>query len=85
MLFIFINMAVKSFATLAQKENFKIKFAEIVLNNEQLRNKYSIQFFDTLAKSNYVISGLDGKSMNVTTCMTEEELELYRSLKNNWQ
>lgn len=79
-------MAAKNpFATAAQKENFKIKFAELVQHNEKLSNKYTIQFFDTAAKSNYVINGLDGKSMNVNQHLSLDELEAYRDLKNHWQ
>lgn len=62
-----------------------MKFAEIVLHNEKLRNKYSIQFFDTIAGSNYSITGLDGKSINVTQFLTIEELDAYRTLKIYWQ
>jgi hypothetical protein len=75
----------KSFATLSQKENFKTKFAEIVANNEALNGKYSIQFFDTAAKSNYAFSNLNGKSINIMEHLSVEELEQYRVLKNHWQ
>ena len=79
-------MAAKTtFATAVQKENFKTKFAELVQHNEKLNHKYTIQFFDTAAKSNYVINGLDGKSINVMQHLSIEELESYRELKNHWQ
>jgi hypothetical protein len=78
-------MAVKPFASELQKERFKVNFEEIVKDNESLNNKYSIQFFDTGTKSNYVIKGLDGKSLNVLSSLSIEELEKYRLLKLNWQ
>ena len=80
-------MAIKKslLATEIQKENFKVRFADIVKDNEKLRNNYKIQFFDTMAKSNYVFNGTDGKSINVISILNAEELEAYRSLKNNWQ
>jgi hypothetical protein len=75
----------KTFATASQKEYFKSRFADIVVGNQQLHQNYTIQFFDTAAKSNYVIQHLNGKSMNVIDHMSESELERYRVLKNNWQ
>jgi len=72
-------------ATAVKKENFVIKFGEIVKDNEKLRDNYKIQFFDTAAKSNYVINGLNGKSMNVLESLTLEEREEYKVLKSNWQ
>jgi len=78
-------MAVKGFATAVQKENFRINFGDIVQHNETLNNKYSIQFFDTTTKSNYVINGADGKSINVLNSLSFEELEKYRALKIHWQ
>ena len=75
----------KAFATLSQKENFRTKFAEIVANNPELSNKYTIQFFDTAAKSNYAFSNLSGKSINIMEHLSVEELEQYRVLKNKWQ
>jgi hypothetical protein len=78
-------MAAKTLATALQKENFKQNFAEIVKDNESLNNKYSVQFFDTATKSNYVINGLDGKSINVLQSLSFEELDKYRALKSHWQ
>jgi hypothetical protein len=78
-------MAVKPLATILQKENFKIKFSEIVKNNAQLHDKFTVHFFDSPTRSNYVINGLDGKSINVIPFLSEEELESYRDLKNHWQ
>jgi hypothetical protein len=78
-------MAVKTLATSLQKENFKVNFADIVKDNATLNNKYSIQFFDSPTKSNYVINGLDGKSINVIQSLSFEELDKYRVLKNHWQ
>jgi hypothetical protein len=75
----------KTFATLSQKESFRTRFAEIVNHNQGLNNNYSIQFFDTATKSNYVFNSPDGKSMNIMEHLSEDELELYRVLKNNWQ
>jgi len=75
----------KTFATVSQKENFREKFAEIVAQNEALKNKYNIQFFDTAAKSNYAFSNLNGKSINIMEHLSVEELEQYRVLKNQWQ
>jgi hypothetical protein len=72
-------------ATAVKKENFVNKFGEIVKDNEKLRDNYKIQFFDTAAKSNYVINGLNGKSINVLECLTLEEREEYKVLKSSWQ
>lgn len=74
----------KPYATLSKKENFVTRFAEIVKHNERLNNKYTIQFFDTPATSNYGFTGLDGKSMNVTQYLTVTELDAYRALKIQW-
>jgi hypothetical protein len=78
-------MPPKPFATTLQKESFRTTFAEIVQHNEQLHHKYTVQFFDTVAKTNYVINGLNGKSMNVREFLTIEEFDRYLSLKNHWQ
>jgi hypothetical protein len=75
----------KTFATANQKDNFRARFAEIVSDNKELLNNYNIQFFNTEAKSNYVFTSLAGKSINITERLSEDELELYRVLKNNWQ
>ncbi|MES2375597.1 MAG: hypothetical protein V4553_03415 [Bacteroidota bacterium] len=77
-------MSSKPFATEVQKENFKTTFEAIVQNNVTLNNQFKIQFFDTI-RTNYVINGLNGKSINVTESMSDDELELYRALKSNWQ
>ncbi|ASU35333.1 hypothetical protein [Mucilaginibacter xinganensis] len=78
-------MAAKLPATVLQKENFKTRFSEIVKGNDNIKDKYTIQFFDTAVKSNYVINGLDGKSMNIIPHLSFDELESYRDLKNHWQ
>lgn len=80
-------MAVKIIvpATLKQKNNFITEFAEIVKSNDRLRDKYKILFFDSTSKTNYLINGLDGKSINVLQFMTIEESEQYKKLKSNWQ
>lgn len=72
-------------ATLTQKENFKIKFAEIIKNNASLKEQYNIQFFETAQKSNYGFTGRDGKSINILTSLTLEETEKYKVLKSSWQ
>ena len=77
-------MATKPLATAIQKENFKTRFADIVKDNEALHNRYSIQFFDTAVKSNYVINGPDGKSINVIQLLSIEEADNYLALKNQW-
>jgi len=71
-------------ATQLQKENFTNRFADIVQNNELLRDRYKIQFFSTDTRSNYVFNGLNGKSINILQMLTDEELEQYRSLKASW-
>jgi hypothetical protein len=76
--------AVKPYATLSQKDEFVTRFAEIVKHNERLSHKYTIQFFDTPATSNYGFTGLDGKSMNVIQYLTDSELDAYRALKVQW-
>jgi hypothetical protein len=78
-------MPPKAFATLIQKEAFRTTLAEIVQHNEKLHQKYTVQFFDTAAKTNYVIKGLDGKSMSLRDFLTIEEFDLYLALKNHWQ
>ena len=78
-------MAVKTPASATQKENFKTRFAEIIKNNSNLKDRYSIQFFETAQKSNYVIYGLNGKTMNVLETLTLEETEKYKFLKQDWQ
>jgi len=72
-------------ASAIQRENFKINFAEIVKNNEKLQGKYSIKFFDISVKTNYVINGLNGKSINVLEFLSSEEIDNYRKLKSNWR
>lgn len=74
-----------SMATPLQKETFISKFADIVQNNERLRDRYKIHFFDTATKSNYVFNGIDGKSINVIQLLSLEELEDYKKLKHHWQ
>jgi hypothetical protein len=78
-------MVAKTTASAIQKENFKARFAEIIKNNSNLKDKYSIQFFDTAQKSNYVIYGLNGKTINILEGLTLEETEKYKTLKLNWQ
>ena len=78
-------MVAKTTASAIQKENFKLRFAEIIKDNLNLRDKYTIQFFDTAVKSNYVIYGLNGKTINILDGMTEEETEKYKTLKLDWQ
>jgi hypothetical protein len=75
----------KSVATAGQKENFRAIFAEIIKDNAKIRDKYSIQFFETAQKSNYAFTGSDGKSLNVLSVLTFEEAEKYRLLKSSWQ
>jgi len=75
----------KTVATASQKEYFKSSFAEIIKNNANIRDKYSIQFFETAQKSNYVFTGRDGKSLNILSVLTLEEAEAYRQLKSSWQ
>ncbi|HAL83024.1 MAG TPA: hypothetical protein DCO83_12965 [Mucilaginibacter sp.] len=78
-------MAAKTTATALQKETFKLRFAEIIKNNTKLRDQYSIQFFETAQKSNYVIYGLNGKTINILEALTLEEAEKYKILKSDWQ
>jgi hypothetical protein len=75
----------KTVATPSQKENFKTSFAEIVKDNVNIREQYTIQFFETAQKSNYVFNSRDGKSLNVLSVLTLEEAEKYRHLKSSWQ
>ena len=72
-------------ASAIQKENFKTKFAEIIKNNANLKDQYSIQFFETAQKSNYGFTGRDGKSLNILSSLTLEETEKYKVLKSSWQ
>ena len=78
-------MVAKTTASAAQKENFKTRFAEIIKNNSKLKGQYSIQFFDTAQKSNYVIYGFNGKTINILESLTLEETEKYKILKQDWQ
>jgi len=78
-------MVAKTTASAIQKENFKIKFAEIIKNNANLKDNYSIQFFETPQKSNYSFTGRDGKSLNILSTLTLEETEKYKVLKSTWQ
>jgi hypothetical protein len=75
----------KTAASSLQKENFKTRFADIVKNNANLRDQYSIQFFETAQKSNYGFTGRDGKSLNILSSLTLEETEKYKVLKSSWQ
>ena len=78
-------MVAKTTASAIQKENFKTRFAEIIVNNPTLRDQYSIQFFETAQKSNYGFTGRDGKSLNILSSLTLEETEQYKILKSSWQ
>jgi len=78
-------MMAKTTASAIQKENFKIKFAEIIKNNSKLKDQYTIQFFETAQKSNYGFTGKDGKSLNILSSLTLEETEKYKVLKTSWQ
>jgi hypothetical protein len=78
-------MIAKTTATALQKENFKLKFAEIVKDNPILKDHYSIQFFETAHKSNYGFNGRDGKSLNILSSLTITEAEKYKILKGSWQ
>jgi hypothetical protein len=78
-------MVVKTTASAIQKENFKTRFAEIIENNTNLKDQYSIQFFETAQKSNYGFTGRDGKSLNILSSLTLEESEKYKILKTSWQ
>jgi len=78
-------MVTKTTASAIQKENFKTRFAEIIKNNKNLKDQYSIQFFETAQKSNYGFTGRDGKSLNILSSLTLEESEKYKILKTSWQ
>ena len=78
-------VVVKTTASAIQRENFKTRFAEIVQNNANLKDHYSIQFFETAQKSNYGFTGRDGKSLNILSSLTMEEAEKYKILKSSWQ
>jgi hypothetical protein len=78
-------MVAKTTASAVQKENFKTKFAEIIKDNETLKDQYSIQFFETAQKSNYGFTGRDGKSLNILSSLSLEEAEKYKVLKSSWQ
>ena len=78
-------MVAKTTASAIQKENFKTRFAEIIKDNANLRDQYSIQFFETAQKSNYAFTGRDGKSLNILSSLTIEETENYKVLKSSWQ
>ena len=78
-------MVAKTTASAIQKENFKTRFAEIIKDNANLRDQYSIQFFETAQKSNYGFTGRDGKSLNILSSLTLEETEKYKVLKSSWQ
>jgi hypothetical protein len=78
-------MVPKTTASAIQKENFKTRFAEIIKNNPNLKDQYSIQFFETAQKSNYGFTGRDGKSLNILSSLTLEETEMYKVLKSSWQ
>jgi len=71
-------------ATAVQKENFKTRFAEIIKDNNNLKDQYSIQFFETAQKSNYGFTGRNGKSLNILSSLTLEETEKYKVLKSTW-
>jgi len=72
-------------ASAVQKESFRTRFAEIIKDNASLKDQYSISFFETAQKSNYVFTGKDGKSLNVLSSLTLEEAEMYKVLKSSWQ
>ena len=78
-------MVAKTTASVIQKENFKTKFAEIIKDNTNLKDQYSIQFFETAQKSNYGFTGRDGKSLNILSSLTLEEAEEYKALKSSWR
>ncbi len=77
--------ASKTTASASQKESFRTRFAEIIKDNPNLRDRYSIQFFETAQKSNYAFTGRDGKSLNILSSLTLEESEKYKILKSSWQ
>jgi hypothetical protein len=78
-------MVAKTTASAIKKENFRTRFAEIIKDNANLRDQYSIQFFETAQKSNYGFTGRDGKSLNILSSLTVEETENYKVLKSSWQ
>jgi len=78
-------MVAKTTASAIQKENFRTRFAEIIKDNADLRDQYSIQFFETAQKSNFGFTGRDGKSLNILSSLTLEETEMYKVLKRSWQ
>ena len=78
-------MVAKTTASAIQKENFRTRFAEIVKDNANLRDQYSIQFFETAQKSNYGFTGRNGKSLNILSSLSLEESEKYKVLKSSWQ
>jgi hypothetical protein len=78
-------MVTKNPASAVQKENFRTRFEEIIKNNADLKDQYSIQFFETAQKSNYSFTGRDGKSLNILSKLTLEETEKYKVLKRSWQ
>jgi len=78
-------MVAKTTATAIQKENFKLRFAEIIKNNANLKDQYTIQFFETAQKSNYVFYGSNGKTINILATLSLEEAEKYKTLKFDWQ
>jgi hypothetical protein len=76
---------IQAVATTIQKENSLKEFADIIKNNDTLRLNYKIQFFDISSKTNYVINGLDGRSINILQSLSLEELERYKELKSSWK
>jgi len=75
----------QALATTVQKENFVKEFEGIIKNNEALKDNYKIQFFDISSKTNYVINGLDGRSINILQSLSLDELERYKELKSSWK
>jgi len=80
-----MRMMAKTTASAIQKENFRTRFAEIIKDNANLKDQYTIQFFETAQKSNYGFTGRDGKSLNILSSLTLEETENYKILKSSWQ
>ena len=80
-----MSAAAKTVASEIQKANFRTRFAEIIKNNTDLKDQYSIQFFETAQKSNYSFTGRDGKTLNILSRLTLEETEKYKILKKSWQ
>jgi hypothetical protein len=76
---------IQAIATPIQKENFLKEFQEIVKDNDTLRDNYKIQFFDISSKTNYVINSLDGRSLNILSDLSPEELDRYKELKSTWK